>query len=396
MKTKLLLFVTVMALMLCLASCGGTKPSSTSENGLEFTSNGDGTCYVSACRDSLLAAEVKIPSASPSGDTVTAIAEDAFLNRGEITRVTIPETVTQIGAYSFSGCDSLESILIPASVISISNNAFAYSHSLAEIKVADANPSYKDIDGNLYNIDGTQLIQYAIGRKDDSFVVPNGVVTICDNAFADCDSLESLTICASVASVSAQAFSGCDSLAYISVSEGNSMYADIDGNLCTLDGCTFVCYAPGKTDSSFEIPEGVTDIAESAFSGCTALKIITISDSVTKIASGAFASCGVKRIVFADGIEFKTIESNAFAGCVYLTEISIPSGVVKIGDSAFMGCESLGEVSIPSSVTVIADGAFFGCDALTNVYYIGTEADWAAISIAIGNEKLTEATINYN
>ena len=94
--------------------------------------------------------------------------------------------------------------------------------------------------------------------------------------------------------------------------------------------------------------------------------------------------------------QLKTIESNAFAGCVYLTEISIPSGVVKIGDSAFMGCESLGEVSIPSSVTVILDGAFFGCDALTNVYYIGTEADWAAISIAIGNEKLTEATINYN
>ncbi len=392
MKYKLIFLVSALMLLLCLVSCRNTE--SVSE--LEFTSNGDGTCYVSGYENSLLPTEIEIPSLSPNGDTVTAIGDCAFLNRADISKLTIPETVTSLGEYSLSGCDSLKSISIPASATDISNTAFMYSHSLAEIKVAEGNPSYKDIDGNLYNHDGTTFIQYAIGKNDKSFVIPNGVISIGDNAFADCDFLESVTISHSVTNVTAQAFSGCDSLVNIGAADGNSVYGSMDGNLCTLDGTTFVCYAPGKTDSSFEIPEGITAIAESAFCGCTALKIITVPESVTIISSGAFNSSGVKRVVFADGTKLETIGANTFAGCIYLTEISIPSGVAKIGESAFMDCESLVEVSIPSSVTEISAGAFFGCDSLTDVYYTGTEAEWAAISTGAGNEYLTEANIHYN
>ena len=51
--------------------------------GLKFTSNGDGTCYVSgigSCTDTV----VNIPPTSPEGDTVTSIGVNAFNNKNRI------------------------------------------------------------------------------------------------------------------------------------------------------------------------------------------------------------------------------------------------------------------------------------------------------------------------
>ena len=74
------------------------------------------------------------------------------------------------------------------------------------------NKYYKDIDGNLYTKDGKTLIQYAIGKKDTSFIIPDGVTTIGDWAFGGCRSLTSITIPSSVTSIGNNAFLWCDSL----------------------------------------------------------------------------------------------------------------------------------------------------------------------------------------
>ena len=111
------------------------------------------------------------------GRTVTAIAGTAFEST-DIISVTIPETVTFIGDYAFSGCTSL---------IRISVNA--------------ENTAYKTVDGNLYTIDGKILMQYAIGKIESSFVIPEGVTTISSGAFAFCTSLKSITIPVSVVEI---------------------------------------------------------------------------------------------------------------------------------------------------------------------------------------------------
>lgn len=41
--------------------------------------------------------------------------------------------------------------------------------------------------------------------------------------------------------------------------------------------------------------------------------------------------------------------------------ISIPYGVIKIGDSVFEGCDSLNEINIPDSVRIIGKEAFLDC-----------------------------------
>ncbi|MBQ2880553.1 MAG: leucine-rich repeat domain-containing protein, partial [Anaerotignum sp.] len=60
-----------------------------------------------------------------------------------------------------------------------------------------------------------------------------------------------------------------------------------------------------------------------------------------------------------------------------ITAVTVEEGVTSIGDYAFAGCSNLEEVTLPNSLTDIGDGAFYGCSSLTDVYYSGTEAEWA-------------------
>ena len=74
--------------------------------------------------------------------------------------------------------------------------------------------------------------------------------------------------------------------------------------------------------TSVTIPNSVSDIGASAFSGCSNLVSVTIPDSVIYI------------------------KSSAFSGCNSLTSITIPNSVIYIGDNAFSGCSSLTSLSI--------------------------------------------------
>ena len=119
---------------------------------------------------------------------------------------------------------------------------------------------------------------------------------------------------------------------------------------------------------SVRIDEGVTSIGGWAFTNCV-LTSVMIPDSVTSIACGAFSECRS------------------------LASVTIPDSVTSIGGYAFRGCTGLTSVTIPDSVTSIDGYAFSGCDSLTDVYYAGTAADWAKISISEGNEDLTSAAL---
>lgn len=115
-------------------------PEVDGSQGLEYTSNGDGTCYVSGigtCTDT----DVVIPSVSPDGDSVNSIGSSAFYNCSSLTSITIPASVTNIGSYAFKGCTSLHKM--------------TYSGTKNQWYNIDKDDTYSDgIDFTVYCTDG--------------------------------------------------------------------------------------------------------------------------------------------------------------------------------------------------------------------------------------------------
>ena len=261
--------------------------------------------------------------------TVTSIGSGAFASSTALTDVTIPASVTSIGSTAFASCSRLSSVSIPAGVASIGSGAFRDCHGLASIHVDPANPSYSSVDGVLFNLDQTTLIQCPAGRSG-GFDIPSGCTVISDSAFAGCVGLGQVTIPMGLGTIGARAFENCIGL-----------------------------IAAG-------LPASVTTIGQSAFSGCVSLQEAVIPPGVTAIGNSAFSGCvSITSATLPDGLA--SIGDSAFSGCISITSATLPNGLSSIGSSMFSGCKSLQSISVPDSVTTIQSYAFTGCTSLTSV-----------------------------
>ncbi len=206
------------------------------------------------------------------------------------------------------------------------------------------------------------------------------VTAIEAHAFIQCKNLKSVTIPDSVTSISTWSFSDCTKLKYKQKQYcANDLYYVIkkytynkDG-LCIVDNVVVDCMNDAE---QVVIPNGVTSIGESAFSGCASLASVTIPDGVTSIGRSAFSGCeSLTSVTIPDGVT--TVEDYAFSGCESLTSVTIPDGVTSIYVGAFDRCKSLADITIPESVTSISFATFD--ENLKNVYYKGSEEQWKKI-----------------
>ena len=365
-------------------------------------------------------------------NSVTTIGDDAFYHCSGLTSIDIPNSVTCIGDHAFYHCSALRSVTIPSSIMSIGIGAFFSCHSLASIEVANDNPNYSSIDGVLFDKQQTMLIQCPCGkqgaytipnsvtsieegafdecRRLTSVTIPNSVTSIGVGAFINCCSLTSVKIPKSVASIGFGAFSSCHSLTSIEVANDDPNYSSIDGVLFNKQQTVLIQCPCGK-QGAYTIPNGVTSIEDSAFSGCRNLTSVTIPNSVTSIEEcaffecrrltsvtipnsvasigmGAFSRCrsltsvtlnssaivcknyvSSRDLTFEDGYGIKDIFDE------FVTEIIIGHEITSIGSGAFKDCSSLTSVTIPNSVTSIGDYAFSGCK-VTSINFIGTLDNW--------------------
>ncbi len=286
-------------------------------------------------------------------NSVTSIGERAFYGCSSLTSITIPNSVTSIGHEAFYGCSNLTSITIPNSVTSIGDSAFCRCSNLKSITIGNGVTSIGNSEFSwCRSLTSITIPNSVTSIGDESFykcesltsiAIPNSVTSIGDSAFSNCSSLKSITIpnsatsigssafylCSSltsitigngVTSIGNSAFYGCSSLTSITVGVNNPNYCSIDGNLYSKDGKTLIQYAKGKTATSITIPNSVTSIGDSVFSGYSRLKSITIPNSVTSIGSSAFYYCENLTNVYYSGSSSQWGEISIGSGNAYLND----------------------------------------------------------------------------
>lgn len=164
--------------------------------------------------------------------------------------------------------------------------------------------------------------------------------------------------------------------------------ATIDGYPVTSIGDS-AFYASGL--SSVTIPNSVTTIENSAFSSCKSMTNVTIGSGVISIGDYAFSGAShLTSITIPNSVA--TIGDGAFISCYSLTSVTIGNGVTSIGRYAFSSDEGLTSVTIPNSVTSIGDGALSDCTGLTSVT-IGNGVTGIGFSAFEGCTSLTSVTI---
>lgn len=293
-------------------------------------------------------------------DSVTTIYSRAFESCSNLSDIKIPNAVTSIGDYAFRWCGKLTSIFIPANVATIGDCAFGST----EINVDAQNKNYSSLDGVLFNKDRSILVQYPTGRNDDNYIIPNGVVTIADEAFAG-SSLCGIVMPNSVTTIYGYAFAYCSSL--------GSTYGDIQGIVMS---------------------DNIVRIGADAFKGTYAYNN-DMQDGVLYIGDYCVASdLNTVSCIIKDGT--KLIADDTFRKYQSpLTSITIPDSVKYIGSDAFSGT-AITDITIPDSVTSIGDHAFDYCSKLSTVYFTGTESEWIKlVNYCNGHSYLRNATVVY-
>ena len=423
-----------------------------------YISEGVLTIGDSAFSDCTNMCSVHLPS------TLKSLGTCAFAYCTNLRAVELPDSLETIGTWVFMVCENLHAVVVPESITSMnqtnfynSNNVTVYSksedfyvYSYFDRVINNYNPTdFNDFDytvyssyvyingyiGNEANIVIPAIIEdlpvivingFDTNKHLESLTILDGSVEeIWNEGFQYC-SIENIYLGDSVTYLTNEdAFSHCYNLKNIIVSENNTAFKSIDGNLYSKDGKALIQYAIGKNEKEFTIPYGVTRIGDYAFY-CANLTSVEIPDTVVHIGVNAFEDSSIKYIEYNDAYymgtsdnpyailfsakstditniiihnDTKFIANDAFYECENLTSIVLPESVISIGEYAFSGCTNLTNIVIPDSIMGVGNNAFIRCKSLTfnqydNAYYLGNENNPYMVLISQIHSDITSCEIH--
>lgn len=298
------------------------------------------------------------------GTELTRIGMNAFVNCVGLTSITIPENIKEIGNSAFQGCTALKTVDITCSVTSFGDYVFRNCKALETFE---------------YYGTGTFGVGMFYGCESlEGIVIPDGITVIKAETFRDCTSFVYADLPASVKEIQKNAFYNCSALEVVnyagtlkqlgsvSIAEGNQNYlSDVLWYKGLYNAGEIYIESWGKISGTY----GKNIRWKLGFDGT-----LTLSGT-GEMTDDWFASDD-------DCWEMYDVE-----------KIVIGEGITNIGKAAFKGGKILTTIRLPKSLKEIKENAFSNCPALTTVRYSGKQEQWDAITIASGNEALTNAKL---
>ena len=124
-------------------------------------------------------------------------------------------------------------------------------------------------------------------------------------------------------------------------------------------------YKGAYTVSGFQLDDSMrtpTVIGECAFMDNSEVTEVNLPSSILKVKGGAFSGTGIKSINIS---ECELLETNAFYGCHNLEEVILSDKLNTIPSYAFSHCDKLSRINLPQQpYLIIEKNAFDGCKSL--------------------------------
>ena len=231
--------------------------------------------------------------------------------------VVFGENTKSIPVNALCGFKSLKSVTIPAGTEIIGNYAFMNCPALEQI------------------------------------TLPDSLTEIGNGAFFECTALKSVTVPENVKLIGSEGFRGCTALKEITLPE----------KLTEIGSYVFQ-NTPWLADRRAENP--LVIVNGIVIDGFTCKGVVQIPDGVTEIAYSAFEkNQEMTEVVFADSVQ--KLGFRAFSDCEALEKVVIPKQIASVTDYAFFNCDSLEHVVMEEGVTAICAGAFANCERLADI-----------------------------
>ncbi len=356
----------------------------TTVNQIVYTPNSDNTAYtVTGFTEGIVDAVIE---SSINGIPVTTINEKVFTNASSLKSVVIPASITKMGnsifqnnksletvifedgdqplsmgGWTFNGCDKIKEIALPGRLASFgANSNFNGCSALSKISFGDG---CKLPDLKSYTFEKTALTELDL----------SGIENL-KTANANClQNLTSqhivVTLPKAITAKPKDFLKSCNAVEII--------YPEGSGDIAqsSLEGYTQV--------ETLRFPSTLKTVGNSAFKGCTSLKIVNFSENTVLNSSlnycfencnalttvdlsplkslkglvATFKNSGLKEIVFGENSQINTFNWDTFAGTP-LESIECPSTLQKIGARAFLNCGNLKTINLPAGVNSINENAF--------------------------------------
>lgn len=256
----------------------------------------------------------------------TEIVYEAFSGAKNLRRVTLQKAVKTIGENAFVGCVNIENFG------SYQNVSYLYDQSLTQTKWFS-----NQADGAVYF--GKSFCAYkGDAKKDFSFSIKKGTVSVAPYAFYGCKRLKSVTFPVTLKIIGKNAFGGCSALQAITLPVSLTKIGAY-----AFSGCSKIKQVTLKAN--------VASLEDGAFSGCTALKTLTVENPLCAIASTAVPKQAVVKgrknstaEAFAEknGLKFTSLSAIKMSECTvsqiktqkYNGKAQTPAVTVKYGGKA--------------------------------------------------------------